>query len=86
MRFENQDMYLFGRNELDESVEQRLDMVESLQEEIPQISLNVDYFLACASQFDSAIVNLHIKDPDSPMMITAEDTPNLRFVVMPMRV
>ena len=23
--------------------------------------INVDYFLACASQFDSAIVNLHIK-------------------------
>ena len=85
MRFEYEDMFLSARNELDESVEQKLKMVTA-QGEIPQIAFNVDYLLGCIGQFAGVILKLHIRDAENPMMITAEDSPNLRFVVMSMRV
>ena len=85
MRFEYENMFLAARNELDESLEQRLALIDP-QSEIPQIAVNVDYILGCSAQFNEAILQLHIFDASSPMMLTSANNPNLCFVIMPMRV
>lgn len=52
---------------------------------IGQIGFNIDYLISMCESFSEEILKIYFYGSDHSILITAEDNPSKRFVLMPLR-
>ena len=84
LRFEGHTLFLSARNMENETAEETLDIVNASNLLI-DTGLNINYLIDAVSNIDGENLQIHFEDGESPCLITSIDDPDVRYVIMPMR-
>lgn len=84
LRFQGHELFLSARNMANETAEETLDIVNN-GEIAFETGLNINYLIDAVSNIDGDDLQFHFEDAESPCLITSKDDPDVRYVIMPMR-
>ena len=84
LRFEGHTLFLSARNMENETAEETLDIVNGA-DILLETGLNINYLIDAVSNIDGENLQIHFEDGESPCLITSIDDPDVRYVIMPMR-
>lgn len=84
LHFHEHELRLSARNTENETVEERLDILNAGQVDL-SIGLNTTYLMQALQHLDSENVQLHLQSVSSPCLLTGQEDEDLRYLIMPMR-
>lgn len=84
MRFEYHQLQLAARNMENETAEESLDIVNAADLQM-ETGLNINYLIDAVSHVDGDDLQFHFEDGESPCLLTSKENPEIRYVIMPMR-
>lgn len=85
LEFKGHSLTITARNNENELAEEHIDILNPADIEV-RIGLNVNYLIEVADAVEGERLQLHIQSADGPMLITCEEEPALKYVIMPMRI
>lgn len=84
LRFQEHELLLSARNTENETVEERLGIVNASKVNL-DIGLNTSYLIQVAQHLESESVQLHAPRDGKPCLLTAQEDEGVLYVIMPMR-
>ena len=85
LEFKGHSLTITTRNNENELAEEHIDILNPADLEV-RIGLNVAYLIEVADAVEGERLQLHIQSADGPVLITCEEEPALKYVIMPMRI
>lgn len=85
LEFKGHSLTITARNNENELAEEHIDILNPADLEV-RIGLNVAYLIEVADAVEGERLQLHIQSADGPVLITCEEEPALKYVIMPMRI
>ena len=85
LEFKGHSLTITARNNENELAEEHTDILNPADLEV-RIGLNVAYLIEVADAVEGERLQLHIQSADGPVLITCEEEPALKYVIMPMRI
>lgn len=85
LRFEGHQVYLSARNMQNETADEKIDIVNPQVMQV-EIGLNVSYLIDATSNLEGDTIQMHFEDANRPVLITSQTDPEVRYVIMPMRI
>ncbi|MDO4435971.1 MAG: DNA polymerase III subunit beta [Cardiobacteriaceae bacterium] len=84
LRFQEHELLLSARNSENETVEERLDILNPAKLSL-DIGLNTHYLIQAIQHLESENVQLHLVNNTSPCLLTGQEDEDLRYIIMPLR-
>lgn len=85
LRFSEHQMLVLARNTSNETLDEKLDIVNSSRK-IIEIKLNIHYLLQAIQSLDSTHLQLHLSNAESACLLTGSEDEHIRYVIMTMRI
>lgn len=84
LQFSGHQLYISARNLQNETAEEQIDIINS-QDINTTIGINAEYLISAVDHLNAEKIQFHVQDENVPCLITATSEPELRYVIMPMR-
>ncbi|MBP3194297.1 MAG: DNA polymerase III subunit beta [Cardiobacteriaceae bacterium] len=86
LRFEENKLSISARNSnSNDSGDEQIDIVNN-QNIVCNVGINVLYLFDAANNISGDFLELHIQNPNSPVLITSQQDEQVRYVIMPMNI